>query len=130
MIGDKRDLIEKALVEVLGWSNAGPAGWYNEDNKYIACFFGDELISLKVALEVLESIRRSHKWCCIDLDSDYCYMWTLKLTPAQVFSSKIEIDPNYEHKPMITVQEEELEDLLFEALLAIQESQNACKTQP
>ena|ERR1035437_8230779 len=35
------------------------------------------------AMEVFEYLRKSHKWCCLKIRSDYCYNWEIVLTEAE-----------------------------------------------
>lgn len=36
----------------------------------------------KKASKMLKELRESHNWCCIEISSDYCYVWNLSLIRA------------------------------------------------
>lgn len=44
--------------------------------------------------KALNVLRKSGKYCCINLHSDYAYVWTLDLTIAEDLKVR---DHNYEH---------------------------------
>ena len=53
------------------------------------------------ALELLEMLRHSGEWCCLDICSDFHYVWDVRFTP---------FDPseNAKHDPTVSVTDEEL----------------------
>ena len=57
------------------------------------------------AMNVFNVLRESHQWCCLDISSDYCYMWCVKLTPSFHRRLKDEVD---DHKPTVIVEDESL----------------------
>lgn len=52
---------------------------------------------LNAAMEVFQKLRDSHKWCCLEIRSDYNYVWDVWLTKGS----------SEEHKPSILVKAQE-----------------------
>ncbi len=69
------------------------------------------LASISDAMEALEKIRRTGEWCCITLDSDYHYVWTVKMTRS-------ELHGNEKHEPTVRVEHEDFPRAICEALCA------------
>jgi hypothetical protein len=67
--------------------------------------------SIEAAMQVLDKLRHSGEWCCIEIKSDYHYVWWVALTPAERHST----DP---HKPTIAVSGEVLPTVICLVALA------------
>ena len=61
------------------------------------------------AFEVVEELRQSGDWCCLVIDSDYNFLWTVRLTPSSVGSK---------HEPTIVTMDESLPLAIVRAVLA------------
>lgn len=68
---------------------------------------------IKPALKIVQVLRECSAWCCIDIHSDYHYVWTVRLTPAEGKDAE-----GYEHKPKISITDESLPMAICKAALA------------
>lgn len=56
--------------------------------------------SIIPAMEVMEKLRESGKFCCLNMQSDYHYMWDVTLTRASLTPHEISIIATDESLPM------------------------------
>lgn len=79
-----------------------------------------ELIS--DAMDVWERLRHSDRWCCLNIGSDYGYIWRLALTPA------VESE-DAEHKATVYIEGVDLPETICRAALeAIKSTVNEQET--
>jgi len=58
---------------------------------------------IAAAMQVWEKLRNSFKWCCLNISSDYHYVYDIFLTPTQPWGKATKSDKPYIHKPTIKV---------------------------
>lgn len=136
-----REIDERIMTEVMGLPAIceGPGGYSGsayEPNGYHCCddncMAADEFKSfydphpreplcysteIGCAFQVVEKLRQGDYWCCIEIKSDYSYVWDVKLTRSE----SLEYDENYKHTPAIIVTNKSLPmAICLAALEAIQ----------
>lgn len=62
------------------------------------------------ALEVWQKLRETNKFCCLNIESDYSYIYVIKLT-------KEDFSKNAKHEPCIIVEDENLCVVICKAAL-------------
>jgi len=72
--------------------------------------------SISYAMEVLDKIRASDYWCCIEFYSDHHYIWEVKFTES-------DWSDDAKHEPIIRISNESLPRAIAEACLAALELQ-------
>lgn len=86
-----------------GWS-IGEADWQDfSGDMQLANPLPDYCNDIASAMEVFEHLRNSHDWCCLKIDSDYMYQWSVSLTPG--YTHRLDNDP---HIAVIHVSDESL----------------------
>jgi hypothetical protein len=114
---NKKDL-SKALQEVFGWTPKLNC-WLDAQRKVVATIPFRPESYLPDTHILLEAIRHSHNWCCITIDSDYCYVWDMMLTPAQGWGK--DADPDYVHEIAVKAQGDTFQEVVVNCLFKIQE---------
>jgi hypothetical protein len=72
--------------------------WIDPANALELPFYSTNIHS---AMEVFTKLRNSGKWCCLKIDSDYNFIWYVKLTRTELK------DENPNHDTTIWEQDEE-----------------------
>lgn len=65
---------------------------------------------ISAAMEVVEKMRKSGSWCCIEMKSDYHYVWWVGLRRAESHG-------NAEHKITVSADAESLPEAICRAAL-------------
>lgn len=97
------ELTKLAAQEIMGWRK-GKWGsyWSASDGREIHQSLWNPLSQLERAFELLETLRRTDKWCCITINSDYHYVWDVSFTRCTALNEGLK------HEPQFQVTEEEL----------------------
>jgi hypothetical protein len=105
--------LNRAVAErVMGWSSSLQVGIARYENRDPPRYSS----SIEAAMRVIDKLRQSGEWCCIEIKSDYHYVWWVALTPA-------EGSGNGPHKPTVARQDESLPVAICRAALAAIEKQ-------
>jgi len=82
------------------------------------------------AMEVFEKLRQSGKWCCLNISSDYHYLWGVSLTESKMDDEGNELleirslsvgEIAVRHQPTIALERESLPHAIcLVALLAVE----------
>ncbi len=85
---------------LLGWDTGNPNIY---GTQILPCFSTD----IKGVWYVVEKLRDSGDWCCITIESDYAYLWAVKMTPHL----------SKDHRPTVIVEDEDLPVAICRAAL-------------
>ena len=116
---EDQEKLDKALIEVLGWTKKLNC-WLDSTRKVVAYHPFKPESWLPDSHTLLESIRASGRFCCIKIYSDYNYVWDMSLTPSGWDRDKRKFKDPDEHKETIFAQADTFEELIVRCLFAIQ----------
>lgn len=110
-----RELDALVAKEFLEWTHDDSESinryWFDgEGNEVRLEFFSSEDDS---AFHLLKLLRQSGDWCCIDVGTDYHYLWSIKITPGYGLDN----DPADKHEALLCFEGEKFAQIICNAVV-------------